>query len=238
MSLWSGMLVVRSWYMPSHTHDTTGLVSPLQGQTRLDMLTREIVERKGQVGRGLYEIGIRLAHIADDALWRAGAHASFEDYLASEVQFSRSTAYRLIRIARAFDARIVARHGIEKLDLAVRYLRAARLPPSSQAMHTPLRIRDPGGRYVKRTLDAATSEEIQTALNELRQRPQPARISNELRAHMRQLEARLPPAPQGTHRGQRIRLRRGDDGHIAVSFHAIPLDHLDAFIAALSRATP
>lgn len=205
-------------------------------RARLDMLTHQIRAHQGQVGRGLYEIGIRLAHILDDALWQAGGHASFETYLADEVSFSRSTAYRLIRIARTFDARIVARHGIEKLDLAVRYLRAAKPSASTDPMNTRLRVRDPRGHYIHRTLEEASTDQIQSALAELRQRAQPARIPADLRTRMRSLEQHLPAAPDGTHRGSRIRLRRSRDGRIAVTFHAIPLDDIDAFIRAIARS--
>jgi hypothetical protein len=221
--------------MASHPPNNNHLSSRPAERARLDMLTREIVERRGKVGRGLYEIGIRLALIAKDKLWRGGAHDSFEDYLASEVQFSRSTAYRLIRIARAFDARIVARHGVEKLDLAVRYLKAAKVPPNGNAMSTPLRVRDSGGKYIKRTLDDASSDEIQAALRAQRQQPTQRPIPGRLRENMRELEARLPAAPAGSHRGSRIRLRSARDGRIAVSFHAIPVDELAAFIKALQE---
>jgi hypothetical protein len=217
------------------------LTTGREKRSRLSMLTRQILERKGQIGRGLYEIGTRLAHIADDALWEAAGYETFEDYLLEEVQFSRSTAYRLMRISRAFNGRVVARHGVEKLDFAVRYLRAARRKGAETSpanpMQTMVRVRE-GGRFRTTTLADASVEDIRFALADLRDstaKPVAKRISSRLREEVRELETSLPPAPEGSHRGNRIRLRRARDGRIAATFHAIPLDELATFVRALQE---
>lgn len=211
-------------------------ITAAEDRCRLDMLTREILERKGRVGRSLFEIGTRLTHIAEHELWRAAGHRTFEDYLARDVGFSRSTAYRLMRIARAFDARVVARHGIEKLDLAVRYLNTVkRQGHTHRGMNTPLRVRADDGRFVAVTLNQATAEEIRGALATLREQPAPKRIPAALRQRMRALAEHLPEAPPGAHRGSRIRLRRANDGRVAITFHAIAADDLAAFVQAIQQ---
>jgi hypothetical protein len=90
----------------------------------LDALTGEIGALKSDIGRAVYEIGTRLERVHDEALWRAGDYNGFEDYLARGVAISRSTAYRFMRIADHFNAEIARRYGPEKLDAAIRYLRA------------------------------------------------------------------------------------------------------------------
>jgi hypothetical protein len=59
------------------------------------------------------------------------------------------------------------------------------------------------------------------------------RIPSGLRKQMGRLADALPPAPKGTTRGERVRLSRGKDGQLAVSFQAIPLDELGTFLALL-----
>ena len=59
------------------------------------------------------------------------------------------------------------------------------------------------------------------------------RIPSGLRKQMGRLADALPPAPKGTSRGERVRLARGKDGQLAVSFQAIPLDDLGAFVELL-----
>ena len=90
----------------------------------LDLLTNEIHRLKGAVGRGMYEVGVRLARIVDERLWASRGYTSFEQYLEEGVSFSRSTGYKLIRIARQFDAEFAERYGVEKLELGIRYLEA------------------------------------------------------------------------------------------------------------------
>jgi hypothetical protein len=76
----------------------------------LDLLTNEIHRLKGAVGRGMYEVGLRLARIADEQLWQGRGYQSFEHYLEAGVAFSRATGYKLIRIARQFNAEIAERY--------------------------------------------------------------------------------------------------------------------------------
>ena len=45
----------------------------------------------------------------------------------------------------------------------------------------------------------------------------------------------LPPPPPGVHRGTRVSVKRGVDGRLAISFHAIAVDDLPAFLAACER---
>lgn len=203
----------------------------------LDLLTNEIHRLKGAVGRGMYEVGVRLGRIADERLWASRGYTSFEHYLEEGVSFSRSTGYKLIRIARQFDAEIAERYGVEKLELGLRYLEATpeRERPNDLVL-TDLRVRDSNGRFRSVSFHEATPSQIREAIqlaaeSKLARQQVPEtweRLSEEL-------AAALPPPPAGVHRGSRISLKRGSDGRLAVSFHAIAVEDLPAFVAECER---
>jgi hypothetical protein len=204
-------------------------------RAELKALTDEIGTYKSEIGRAIYEIGRRLARVYEDALWRSDGYANFEDYLTRGVSISRTTAYRFMRIARHFNAEIAKRYGVEKLEAAIRYLQAT---PAEERpgdlLAAEIRLRDESGRFTTFSLHEATAAQIREATALLFDaRRAGMRIPSGVRKRMERLAEALPPAPSGTSRGERVRLTRGKDGHLAVSFHAIPLDELRAFLELL-----
>lgn len=203
----------------------------------LDLLTNEIHRLKGAVGRGMYEVGVRLGRIVDERLWLSRGYTSFEHYLEEGVSFSRSTGYKLIRIARQFDAEFAERYGVEKLELGLRYLEATpeRDRPSN-LVATDLRFRDSSGRFRSVSFHEATPSQIREAIQLVSEgKLSRQRVPEGWERLTEELSLELPPAPPGVHRGSRISLRRSLDGRLAVSFHAIAVDDLPAFIAACER---
>jgi len=203
----------------------------------LDLLTNEIHRLKGAVGRGMYEVGVRLGRIANERLWASRGYTSFEHYLEEGVSFSRSTGYKLIRIARQFDAEVAERYGVEKLELGLRYLEATpEHERPSNLVHTDLRVRDPNGRFRSVSFHEATPSQIREAI-QLAAESKVARqqVPETWEKIADQLAAALPPPPPGVHRGGRVSLKRGADGRLAVSFHAIAVDDLPAFVAECER---
>jgi hypothetical protein len=203
----------------------------------LDLLTNEIHRLKGAVGRGMYEVGVRLARIVDERLWASRGYTSFEHYLEEGVSFSRSTGYKLIRIARQFDAEFAERYGVEKLELGLRYLEATpeRERPSD-LVATDLRFRDASGRFRSVSFHEATPSQIREAIQLVAEsklsRP---RVPESWERLTEELSLALPPAPPGVHRGSRVSVTRSADGRLAVSFHAIAVDDLPAFVTACQR---
>jgi len=203
----------------------------------LDLLTNEIHRLKGAVGRGMYEVGVRLGRIADERLWASRGYTSFEHYLEEGVSFSRSTGYKLIRIARQFDAEFAERYGVEKLELGLRYLEATpeRERPSDLVV-TELRVRDASGRFRSVSFHDATPSQIREAIQLAGEsklsRPKLPETWERLTA---EFASALPPPPPGVHRGSRVSLKRGADGRLALSFQAIAVDDLPAFVAACER---
>lgn len=203
----------------------------------LDLLTNEIHRLKGAVGRGMYEVGVRLGRIADERLWQSRGYTSFEHYLEAGVSFSRSTGYKLIRIARQFDAEIAERYGVEKLELGLRYLEATpeRERPSDLVL-TDLRVRDPSGRFRSVSFHEATPSQIREAI-QLAAESKVARqkVPESWERLAEQLASALPPPPPGAQRRSRVSLKRGADGRVLVSFHAIAVDELPAFFSECER---
>ncbi len=227
---------------------TRALARPLRAkalQTRdastagliLDLLTNEIHRLKGAVGRGMYEIGLRLARITDERLWESRGYTSFEHYLEEGVSFSRSTGYKLIRIARQFNAEIAERYGVEKLELGLRYLESTpeRERPGD-LVATDLRLRDSTGRFRSVSFHEATPSQIRDAIHLLAEtRASRQRLPELWEERASELASALPPAPPGVHRGKRVRVQRGRDGRLALSFHAIAVEDLAAFLAESER---
>ena len=168
-------------------------------------------------------------------MWRSDEFASFDDYLERAVSISRSTAYRFMRVAQHFNAEIARRYGVEKLEAAIRYLQAT---PTEERpgdlLAAEIRLRDESGRFTTLSLHEATAAQIREATALLFDAKRAGmRIPSGLRKQIGRLADALPPAPKGTTRGERIRLARGKDGQLAVSFQAIPLDELGTFLALL-----
>ena len=60
-------------------------------------------------------------------------------------------------------------------------------------------------------------------------------VDDTLQTKVKDLVEALPAPPPGTLRGDRVRTKVGKDGRVAVSFHAIPLDALPAFVESLTE---
>ena len=203
----------------------------------LDLLTNEIHRLKGAVGRGMYEIGVRLARVLDERLWASRGYRSFEDYLEQGVSFSRSTGYKLIRIARQFDAELAERYGVEKLELGLRYLESTpeRERPRD-LIASDLRVRDTSGRFRSVSFHEATPSQIRDAIHLMVDARVPRRqIPEEWERRVSELARALPPAPAGLHRSKRVSIKRGLDGRLALSFHAIAVQDLAVFLTECER---
>ena len=144
----------------------------------------------------------------------------------SGVAISRSTAYRFMRIAEHFNAEIAKRYGPDKLEAALRYLQTTPVDEQpGDLLAAEIRIRDQSGRFETVALHDATATQIREAIALLRDAKRAGqRIPTKIRQRAERLIEALPPPPKGTTRGDRVRLTRGKDGNLAVSFHGIRLE--------------
>jgi hypothetical protein len=180
-------------------------------------------------------MGVRLREVRDAELWRAGGFESFQDYAERGVDVSRATAYKLMRVAREFNAPIAERYGVEKLDLGLRYLDVT---PADERpgdlLATEIKLRGERGRWTTIPFHDAKTREIREAIALLEDgRQARRRVSVDLGKRARRLAEALPAPPAGVSAGQRVRLRKARDGRVAVTFTAIPLDELEAFLRAV-----
>jgi len=204
---------------------------------RLARTTAEIARLKGQVGKGLYEIGRLLDRVQREELWREGDYPTFEEYVAEAVDMSRTSAYQFMRIARHFNAEIAKRYGASKLEAAIRYLEVTPVEERpGDLMAAQIRVRGERGRYRLMSLHEATAQQIAEAARLMKGSKRGARrVPKAFRGRMEKLAEILPAAPAGTRSGRRVRVLRGDDGRLALTFQAIPYDELKAFVAALQQ---
>jgi hypothetical protein len=211
--------------------------SPARQASSLDALTHELVNLKRDVAKNLHAMGVRLTRIKEESLWEQGDYSGFDDFLERGVALGRTTAYELIRISRSFAEPVAEQHGYDKLRAAMSWMATApKEEQTGDVFSSPIKLRDDTGRFETKPMHDATATEIREATEILREtRAGSARITRDVKDRIRRLETQLPEAPRGTQSGQRIRLRRGRDGKIAVTFQAIPLDDLRAFITALER---
>jgi len=218
----------------AHPHPS-GPLGPPAPRATLDTLTHELVNLKRDVAKNLHAMGVRLTRIKKDALWEQGDYTGFDDFLERGVALGRTTAYELIRISRSFAEPVAEQHGYDKLRAAMSWMATApKEEQTGDVFSSPIKLRDDSGRFEIKPMHDATATEIREATEILRDaRAGSARITRDVKDRIRRLETQLPEAPRGTQSGQRIRLRRGRDGKIAVTFQAIPLDELRAFISAL-----
>jgi hypothetical protein len=200
----------------------------------LELMTAEILERKGSTARGLYEIGARLARVRDEELWRAGGFEGFEDYVERALDVSRHTAYKYVRVAHHFNAEIAQRYGIEKLYLGLRYMEASAADERpGDLLAARVRLHDSKGRFIAVPFHQASTRQIREAISEVEERQsRQRRVPTVFEVRARRLTEALPAPPRGVSK-KRVRLRRTRDGRIVASFSSIPVDELELFLKAV-----
>lgn len=205
----------------------------------LRALTAQILDARQDAAKRFYIIGAGLARVQDEALWQAARFDSFEDYLRRGVDLSRAWAFRLMRVARQFNADIAARYGVEKLDAALAYLAATpREEAPGDLLSAELRLRGEDGRFTLVPFHDATAAQVREAARLMRDARRGGRRAHDASAMLdraKRLATALPEAPKGIGRGERVKVQTGEDGRLALSFSAIPVDRLGEFIALLEQ---
>lgn len=204
---------------------------------RLREATDRVRVLKAEGARVLYELGLTLREVEDQALWRAGGHGSFTAWLEDEVEVARTTARRAIEVARHFNADIAVRYGFDKLSLGLRYMALTRnVEQPGDLIAADLRLRGADGRFDSVPFHTATVAQLQDAVAELVARAQGKRLgkNDELGVRLAALAKVLPPPPKGmSPAAERVTVAKTRSGKVALTFRQIPLDELDVFIEAL-----
>lgn len=90
-----------------------------------------------------YELGRVFLRFVDEKLFLEGGYDTMEQYLQDEVDFSKTTAYLIMRVVRNFSAETAARHGMYKLAAVLAFLDAT---PEAD---TPADLVRPRGRAAR-----------------------------------------------------------------------------------------
>lgn len=198
---------------------------------RLRAITARIAELKGRAALVLYEMGALLSEVSERRLFEAGGFESLNAYIDAEVDLSRATAYKAIRVARHFNAGMVERYGIEKLDAGVRYMALTGADEApGDLVAAQLRLRGEGGRFVNLPFHEASAGQVREATRLLQQSRAQAPADSRARAE------RVAQALKAAALGGRVTARKGRDGGALLSFRDVPVDELLAFAQALIAA--
>jgi len=200
----------------------------------LRALKEKIIEARSHAARDAWLIGVHLARIRREELWRAGGYENFTDFLTRGIDCSRASAYRYLRIAEHFNAEIAGRYGIDKLRLVLRFMA---ITPAEERpgdiFDVQLRVRGKNGRFQSVSVHEATATQLEEGI-QLRQarREQRRRAPRALRARAERVSQALPPPPKGI-ATRRVRLRKHPEGQVLASFFSIPLEHVGLLFKAL-----
>jgi len=205
-----------------------------QDLAELKALAQKIIEARSHAARNAWKIGMHLARIRREELWRAGGYENFTDFLIRGIDCSRASAYRYLRIAEHFNAEIAERYGIDKLRLVLRFM--AMTPADERPgdiFNVQLRVRGKDGRFRSLSVHEATATQLEEGI-QLRQarRDQRRRPPRALRARAERVSQALPPPPKGVG-SRRVRLRKHPEGQVLASFFSIPLEHVGVLFQAV-----
>jgi hypothetical protein len=208
---------------------------------RLQSIKKSLGSLDQSVARATWEWGHLLAEVDRDELWREDGATSFTEWLETEIDVSRASALRAIAVARHFSVDMAERFGPRKLAATVTYLElTAKDEQPGDVLALDFRVRGPSGAFVSVPFAEASVRQIEEACAEVRAavrgKAEKARLRDldaDVRERARKLAEVLPAAPKGTVRGDRVAVKKGKDGRMAVSIQGIPVDELDAAIEAL-----
>jgi len=205
-----------------------------QDLAELKALKEKIIEARSHAARDAWSIGVHLARIRSEELWRAGGYENFTDFLTRGIDCSRASAYRYLRIAEHFNAEIAGRYGIDKLRLVLRFMAITPAEERPGDIFTvQLRVRGKDGRFHSVSVHEATATQLEEGI-QLRQarREQRRRAPRALRARAERVSKALPPPPKGI-AARRVRLRKHPEGQVLASFFSIPLEHVGVLFQAV-----
>lgn len=190
----------------------------------------EILRLKRALVDNFYKLGYWLKEVRDESLYRAHRHATFEAYLAKEVDFSRQYAYGLIRIVERLAPQFAITLGVEKAEAVVAYLDAT---PKEETQAEALRLTIPVARAGKRMLvpfEKASVKEIRreaARIRARRHRTARPKLNAPARSFLRKAEPSL----------RSLGISLATDGR-TVQFGPIPLGKLEEFVQRLAKMLP
>ncbi len=143
----------------------------LSSLQELERETEKILHLKTEISRNFWELGSSLVRVEDNELFRAAGYRTLEEYLRREVKVGRSTAYKVMKLARNFSKDTAQVFGQEKLLGAIAYAKAT--PEDERPIDVTryeIEVRGPSGKMEKKPFEEASVKEIDRATDRLRRK--------------------------------------------------------------------
>lgn len=206
-------------------------LAPADRKRRLAAIKDVLKDADSEVGRHTWRWGAHLKEVQDNELWREDGAESFTAWCDWELAMSRRAAGRAIALVEHFTEAMATRFGARKLAAALVYMElTGKIEKPGDVLALEIRYRGPDGRFTSVPFVTAKVRHIEHANRTLRDaaaaradEEREAAIDAEVRAQLAALEKLLPEAPAGTVRGERVQVRKGKDGTLALTIQGIPL---------------
>jgi len=216
---------------------------PMKPVTELDRETKKILQLKEEIGQRFWELGQCLVRVHDRATYTQGGFDCFERYLGRRgVSISKTTAYRLMDVARNFSRFIARKHGQTKLLAAIELAKAT--PEEDKPVDVlayQIEIRE-SGKVSNKTFTAASSREIKLAANRIKRKHKPKPMPHTDPLHfpkptwkagaLRAIRAIAPKAKLEFTTG------KGADPKIKLTLSGIPSSKLREALNRLAQVVP
>lgn len=204
-------------------------------RNRLHSLEAEVEQRWAEAARNLWQVGRCLLEVRDEELWRDDGHLTFDAWLDSDrVCVGRVSGYKALRVAEHFGGEMAARFGTEKLNAAVSYLQAtSKEEKPGDLLALDVRLRGEDGRWHNVPFVDASTAQIRQAIQLLGERRRGSRVPKELHSKISTLNAALPKVAEGRFKTTKVTVKRRRNGQLMLSMQEVPIEDLDAFIAAV-----
>jgi hypothetical protein len=135
-----------------------------QAKRALARSTKKLRALGGELRARQYAMGKELLLVQELRLHLAGGFARLEDYAQKELGLSKDLAFKYMRVADAYTAKMVIAAGVEKLDEMLSYM--ALTPEEEKARDVAtlrVKVPDEGGRLIEMPFTETTVADLRAA---------------------------------------------------------------------------
>jgi hypothetical protein len=118
-------------------------LSPVEKQTLANQLTQEVLQRRESVADEAYQLGIRMARLYQNELYRSTGAKDWATFVEQTVHLSRPQVAKWMRVATHFSEESVKAIGVEVLDGYAQSLDRAHSPAPTDL--SKVVVQTPGG---------------------------------------------------------------------------------------------
>ncbi|MBW2703623.1 MAG: hypothetical protein JRF33_22635 [Deltaproteobacteria bacterium] len=219
---------------------------PAAPSKELSRETAKILRLKDEIGVRFWDLGQCLIRVHDQAIYAQGGFDSFEQYLGRKgVGLGRTTAYRLMELARNFGREIARKHGKTKLLASIDLAKAT--PEEDRPIDVlayQIEVTSTDGKPQFKPFKDASSNEIKRAVQRIKRRqakkphlvPMPHQyLKPAWQAEaLRSLRAIAPKATLSIQTAK----AKGPDPEITLTLSGIPRSKLRIALTRLAQAAP